>query len=347
MPKAALCEAEKEEGVPVESITKNRQPVPVLRAMVARAYGEDQVSDGESWAQELGHGWFNVAYRIRLRDGRDVVLKIAPPADVELMSFERGAMANELTAIALIREHTSVPVPRVDFADQTRQLCDADYFFMAYVDADNLGILKQDLPAPELAAYHEALGAANRELNTIRGNAFGPLAGPGEASWRTAFTGIVESVLRDGERRSVELGCGYDEVRALLDKHAESLDEVVEPRLVEWDLYDDNVLVKNGSIVAIIDHERAFYGDPLMEGCLNALVLPAVFSDPTAFLRGFGHGPLRETELTRRRLYTLHLILVLVVKPAYREYTDTRRYEWARRQLADTMALFEQGVSVG
>ncbi len=40
-------------------------------------------------------------------------------------------------------------------------------------------------------------------------------------------------------------------------------------------------------------------------------------------------------------------MLVLVIKTAYREYTDTRRYEWARRQLADTMALFEQGVSVG
>jgi aminoglycoside phosphotransferase (APT) family kinase protein len=328
----------------LESITKNRQPLPTLRAMVARAYGDDQVSDGESWVRELGHGWFNVAYRIRLRDGRNVVLKIAPPADVEVMSFERGAMANELTAIALIHERTSVPVPTVDFADRTRQLCDADYFFMPYVDAENLGIVKEGLPASELAAYHEALGAANRQLNTIRGKAFGALAGPGEASWRTAFTSIVESVLRDGERRSVELGCGYDEVRALVEEHAGSLDEVVEPRLVEWDLYDDNVLVKNGSIVAIIDHERAFYGDPLMEGCLNALVLPAVFSDATAFLRGYGRDPLTETELTRRRLYTLHLMLVLVVKAAYREYTDTGRHEWPRRQLAHTMALFGRHI---
>jgi len=330
----------------LDSITKNRQSIPALRAMVARAYGDDRVPDGESWVRELGHGWFNVAYRIRLRDGRDVVLKIAPPADVEVMSFERGAMANELTAIALIREHTSVPVPPVDFADRTRQLCDADYFFMPYIDADNLGIIKENLAAPELAAYHEALGAANRELNSIRGKAFGPLAGPGEASWRTAFTGIVESVLRDGERRSVELGRGYDEVRTLLVEHAECLDEVVEPRLVAWDLYDDNVMVRNGSIVAIIDHERAFYGDPLMEGCLNALVLPAVFGDPTAFLRGYRREPLTGTELTRRRLYTLHLMLVLVIKTAYREYPDTRRYDWARRQLTEIMALFGRRQAV-
>jgi Ser/Thr protein kinase RdoA (MazF antagonist) len=153
---------------------------------------------------------------------------------------------------------------------------------------------------------------------------------------------MVESVLRDGERRSVDLGCDYGTVRSLLDEHAGSLDEVLEPRLVEFDLYDDNVMVRDGAIVAIIDHERALYGDPLMEGCFNALVLPAAFGDPTAFLRGYGQGPLTGTELTRRRLYTLHLMLILTVKTAYREYTDTRPYLWARRQLADTMLLFER-----
>jgi hypothetical protein len=64
----------------IESITKNRQPAGILRAMVARAFGPAQVPDGEDCFEELGHGWCNVAYRIRLRDGAPVVLKIAPPA---------------------------------------------------------------------------------------------------------------------------------------------------------------------------------------------------------------------------------------------------------------------------
>ena len=64
----------------MESATKNHQPIETLRAMVARGYGPDQVQDGASdWVRELDHGWFNVAYRIRLRDGSEVVLKIAPP----------------------------------------------------------------------------------------------------------------------------------------------------------------------------------------------------------------------------------------------------------------------------
>jgi hypothetical protein len=83
----------------MESITKNRQSPDTLKAMVARAYGPGQVPDGDGWATEFANGWFNVAYRIRLRDGAEVVLKIAPPPGVEVLSYERGAMATELAAL--------------------------------------------------------------------------------------------------------------------------------------------------------------------------------------------------------------------------------------------------------
>uniref|UniRef100_UPI002A8392B8 phosphotransferase family protein n=1 Tax=Streptomyces sp. CRN 30 TaxID=3075613 RepID=UPI002A8392B8 len=293
----------------MESVTKNRQPTATLRAMVGRAYGPDRVPEGEGWAAELGHGWFNVAYRIRLRDGAEVVLKIAPPPAVEVMTYERGAMATELRMLDLVRAHTSVPVPAVDFADRSHELCDADYFFMPYVDADNLGVIADGLRAVERDAYLEQLGAANRELNSLRGDGFGPLTGPGDPSWRRVFTGMVEDVLGDGERRDVDLGRGYDVVREVLDGHAGSLDEVTEPRLVEWDLWAGNVLVRDGKIVSIIDHERAFYGDPLIENGFAGAQLPSAFGDSRPFMRGYGHAELTGTERVRRRLYCLHLLL--------------------------------------
>jgi aminoglycoside phosphotransferase (APT) family kinase protein len=323
----------------VESLTKNRQPEQALRAMAERAYGPAQVpAAGADWVSELGHGWFNVAYRLRLRDGSRVVLKIAPPAGVEVMTYERGAMATELTALRLIRQHTTVPVPTVDFADQSHELCDADYFFMEYIDADNLGITGPALPAADRDAYHEALGAANRELNSIRGPAFGPLTGPGDPSWGATFTGMAEDVLRDGERRQVDLGCDYRAVRDVIGRNAASLDEVTEPRYVEWDLWDSNVMVRDGAIVGIIDHERAFYGDPLIEGGFTATQLPA-FGDPAAFLRGYGHGALTGTEQVRRRLYCLYLALIMTIETVYRGQAGTRQHDFAREQLAAAMAL--------
>jgi len=323
----------------VESVTKNRQAAGTLRAMAGRAYGAGLVPDGDGWVAELGQGWFNVAYRMRLRDGRSVVLKIAPPPAVEVMTYERGAMATELAALRLITEHTTVPVPAVEFADQSHELCDADYFFMPYVDADNLGVVRDALPAADLDAYHEALGAVNRELNSIRGPGFGPLAGPFDPSWRAVFTGMVEDVLRDGERRQVDLGWDYDIIRTVVAEHAGSLDEVTEPAYVEWDLWDGNVMISGGAIVSILDHERAFYGDPLIEAGFIATELPA-FGNPAPFLRGYGRGALTETEQARRRLYCLHLMLIMVIESVYRGHADPWEYDWARGHLADVMGLF-------
>ncbi|MGW2652465.1 phosphotransferase family protein [Streptomyces sp. NPDC001478] len=324
----------------MESITKNRQPAGVLRAMIERAYGADRVPVADGWFSELGHGWFNVAYRIRLRDGAEVVLKIAPPPSVEVMTYERGAMETELRTLDLLRTRTSVPVPRVDFADRSRELCDADYFFMAFVDADNLALVADALPAAAREAYMERMGAANRAINAVRGEGFGPLAGPPVATWREAFTTMVEDVLRDGERRKVDLGRPYEEFRAVLAAHAGSLDEVTEPCLVEWDLWAGNVMVRDGRIAAVIDHERAFYGDPLIEVGFAGTQLDA-FGDPAPFLRGYGHGPLSAAEEVRRRLYGMHLMLVMVIETVYRGHTTTEQYDWARARLDEAMALFD------
>jgi aminoglycoside phosphotransferase (APT) family kinase protein len=323
----------------MESITKNRQPIEVLEAMVARAYGPSLVPAGDDWVRELGYGWFNVAYRVQLLDGRAVVLKIAPPPAVEVLTYERGAMAIELEALRLITQRTDVPVPTVDFADQSHELCDADYFFMPYIDADNLGIVRAELTPSDLDAYHEALGAANRELNSIRGAGFGPLLGPANPSWRAVFTEIIEDVLRDGERRQVDLGWDYDIIREVVAAHEGSLDGVTKPAFVEWDLWDGNVMIRGGEIVCILDHERAFFGDPLIEAGFMAVQLPA-FGDSAAFMRGYGRAELTETEHVRRRLYSLHLVLVMVIETVYRGHDDPRQYRWARGQLTDVMALF-------
>ncbi|PJI86607.1 phosphotransferase family protein [Luteimicrobium subarcticum] len=329
----------------MESITKNRQTYDTLAAMVERAYGPDAVpTEPDGWADELGHGWFNVAYRIRLRDGRDVVLKIAPPPGVEVMTYEHGAMGIELASLAMITAQTDVPVPPVHVADTSCELVDAPYFFMPFVDGDNLGIVKDTLDPAVREDCMEQLGTANRELNSIRGDWFGPVAGPGHTTWRAAFGQIMDDVLADGERRRVDIGHSYDDVRAVVAAHADALDAVTEPRFVEWDLWDSNVMVRDGKIACIIDHERALYGDPLMEAGFVGTQLPA-FGDPAPFVRGYGWGELTENETVRRRLYCLHLVLIMVIETVYRGHTDTQQYDWARGQLDETLALLGHGAA--
>lgn len=323
----------------MESATKNRQPAHVLRSLIARAYGEASVPDGEEVAEELTQGWFNVAYRIRLRDGRQVVLKIAPPAGVEVLTRERGMMRTELAAMELVATRTGVPVPRVDFSDTSHELVDADYFFMEFVDSDNFGSASEEgrLSVAEIAAGNRELGRLNREITSVVGPHFGPLVGEGFTTWRDAFTAVVEDTLADGIRAGVDLGWDEDEVRGVLAEHADALDEVTVPRLIEVDLWTKNSMIRDGRIVAILDHERAMFGDPLMEAGLTGIDFPD-FGDPTDFMAGFGIGELDEPARIRRRLYSLHLALIMTVETAYRHYPTSEIYDFGRRHLDLIMA---------
>lgn len=325
----------------MQSTTKNRQPVSVLKALVERAYGAAQVPEGADFAYEITEGWFNVAYRIVLRDGQQVVLKIAPPADIAVLTREVGMMRAELEAMRLVSTQTSVPVPRVDHVDLSHEIVKADLFFMEFIDADNFGFSADAgrLSPDTIAVGNRELGALNREINSVVGPHFGPILGEGSATWREAFTKMIEDTLADGERVGIDLGWEPDQIRGVLIQNSEALDEVTVPQLVEVDLWAKNSMIRDGRIVAILDHERAVYGDPLMEAGLTGLDMPA-FGDPTDFMAGFGLAELTPSERTRRRLYSLYLAIIMVVETRYRGYSDTEIYDFGRRELDALMAAF-------
>ena len=328
----------------MESITKNRQTPATLRAMVERAYGAEQVPTGEpdTWLEELGHGWFNVAYRIVLRDGRAVVVKIAPPRDVPVMTAERGAMRIELDALALIADRTDVPVPHVDHADLSHELVDADYFFMPFIDADNFGIITEGLSTEQRDAYNEALGAANRELNSIRGGWFGPLAGPGDPSWRAVFTGIVEASpgRRRGPQRRHRPGLRRDPQGRRPARRRPRRRHRAEVRRV-----GPVGLQRHGP-------RRQHRRDHRPRACpvrgpADGGRLRRAPSCPTSATRprscaATATAPLTPREQTRRRLYTLHLVVIMAIETVYRGHTTPTQYDWARGQIDRMMRLLTE-----
>ena len=84
----------------MESKTKNRKSREQIARMAARAFGGAALAPGEDAVQELKEGWFNVVYDVRLADGREVILKIAPPPGAEVMTYERNLMQTEVTRCA-------------------------------------------------------------------------------------------------------------------------------------------------------------------------------------------------------------------------------------------------------
>lgn len=322
----------------MESLTKNRQSFDTLQRLVARGFGENQVPATADAVTELGAGWFNIAYKIRLEDGTTTVLKVAPA--IEVLSHEVNAMATEWAAIDLIQRETDVPVAPVLFKDDTLELIDVPYFFMPYIEGDDLGIIGDALSKEDEAHYTEQTGALNYKLNQIVGPGFGPILNPIHTTWTAAYREFFEASLQDGIRRDVDLcGFSYETMREIFEAHVPFLNEVTEPRYVEQDMWPKAVIFKDGKPLAHIDHERAIFGDPIIEGGFVFLDIPA-FGDGPAFLRGYGKEGLTENEAKRRLLYTLHLAIIMVVESEYRGFDEPGHLDFVNNNLRETMQKF-------
>ena len=321
----------------MESKTKNRQTRAQIAAMAARAFNGLTLADGSDAVQELKDGWFNASYKIRLADGRQVVLKIAPPKDAEVMLYEKNIMATEVATMQLVRQNPAIPVPEIYFFDDTHDLCDADYFFMAYMTGDSLEHVNDSLPADMKESVGQHIGAIIREINGFPGTYFGYDGNPDlrADTWPEAFIKIVESVLEDAARKNVPFDYSYDEIRAVFLQHAPALAEITTPCLVHWDAWNPNFFVQDGKVTGIIDFERALWAEPLMEAQFRA---PFLGQGITPSLHGYGKTAFTLAEEQRSHLYALHLALVMHTECFYRNYDTDEIFNISKHFIGVAMA---------
>jgi hypothetical protein len=88
----------------------------------------------------------------------------------------------------------------------------------------------------------------------------------------------------------------------------------------------------------VIDFERTLWADPLME----AQFRPLSWSGVTQSMRGYGKTEFTPAELSRCRLYTLHLALVMHVECYFRQYDTDEVFNSSRELIASTMAWLKE-----
>ena len=110
------------------SITKNWLGEATIRKIVENTFGQNQLSG----YQALKGGFCNAVYRVILADGRTVILKVAPAADIQLMSCEIAMMHTEAGAMQLAVRNGIEDAPEVYAYDDTYQICNAKYLVPLY-----------------------------------------------------------------------------------------------------------------------------------------------------------------------------------------------------------------------
>lgn len=298
-------------------------------ALAACGITEDAIDTCEP----LGQATYNTALRLRLRDGRRLVLKIAPDPAADRLTYERDLLRTEA---AFHRAAAAVlPVPGVVALRRGGRAVDRDVLLLDELPGTNWH--STTVGSAEGVALRRELGGLLAGLHRLHADGFGYPQFPLAPDWPTAFRGMMGALLADAERLRTDQDWPLDRIAAALDRHGAVLEDVRRPALVHFDLWAGNILVSDGRITGVVDGERAFWGDPLAE-----LVSLALFGDVTdsadpqhvALLAGYraagGHLDLDERGRRRLLLYRCHLYLIMLVESVTRGYAGADHLATAR-----------------
>ena len=288
---------------------------------------------GVSWDLVADHrlltgGTFNAVHLVSLADGTRLVVKIPPASGTPLLRYEQqGILATEALYYQLAGECRDVTVPDVVAVDTDDAA--GGYLVMTECPGTPWPQLAPPPAGSERDELRVVLGGQVARLHTITGPGFGypsEPVGPLRETWRAAFLDMVNAVLADAETFAVTLPRPTADILEWFNARAVALDEVSTPVLVHFDLWDGNILVESGPaghrIGALIDAERAFWGDPLAE--FVSLALYGDIELDTAFLAGYrGAGGAITFDIAARRrlsLYRAYLYLIMWVETAPRGF---------------------------
>jgi aminoglycoside phosphotransferase (APT) family kinase protein len=320
-----------------------------VERLVEASFGPDR------WLRECGPlsgGGFAAVWWVRLDDDWTVVLKVAPPTTVPLLSYERGLLAAEVRYYRLVATRTpNVPVPRVLHHGSNPGVLDSEWMFTTWLPGRALSDLAADAPEVDLAPVRRDLGAAYAALHTITGDRYGYDGGRvAGSSWRLVFRAMVEELLADAVAWEVALSVPPARIRTALDRHGEILDVAGRPTLVHFDGWDGNVLAAPGSdgrltLTGLVDGERSLFADPLMDFVSPALYRRVEDEPGHPFLQGYGPTVLDADARQRLMLYRLHLYLLMTVEMPSRAITphaDPQRHERLAVLLEEQLAELER-----
>jgi len=311
-------------------ITKNRQSEETIINMARVAFPAKTVST----IKELTEGMCNVTYHVGFTDGSESILKIASRDKRGNTSNEINLMRAEVEAMKLVTDRCSFKVADVQYYDDTKTICDGDYFFMEKLTGDNYFLVKDSLSKETTTKIDTEIGEISRELANIHNTRFGFLGDDKRYDSLYEFVKqMLSNLISDAEKRNIDIVQDGQTFLHQLEDDKAAFGKVKSASLVHWDMWEGNVFIKDGHVSGIIDWERALWGEPFMDDRFR------MHNRGEHFLEGFGQTSFTEEECTRLCWYDIILYLTMMIEVFYREYEDKGQYDWAKEMLEKCLTM--------
>ena len=224
-------------------------------------------------------------------------------------------MGKEVLVYGLVAS-VPVPTPEILFADDSRQVVDANYAVMTRLPGRPASTVTDGLPAGDVGNVWRQIGSVARAFHAVTFDQFGYLGPQGVLEPvdgnRTHMTRILDDHLRTFRDEGGDPALAAS-VERRLTEDAALLDTCDQAVLCHDDLHEDNVLVeqRNGQwiVTGVVDMENASAADPMLD-----LAKADYYAREEPVRRAGlldGYGPLPPDGEARLALYRLHHALAL------------------------------------
>lgn len=292
----------------------------------------------------LGAGEYNAVFSARAGD-KDYVVKIAPPADADVLTYEKGMMASEIYWYGQVGQHTAIRIPEIYHADFDRKIIPTDFIIMEKLDGEQLDKIK--LTDAEKTGANAQVAQMVAQFHKIKNDKFGYIQNGLHDDWHAAIRAMVQAELDDCAKKG-KISRRGQRLLAYIDRYKTILKEAG-CRMVSFDIWPPNILCERegtGIRCAWIDLERGFWGDPIMDFVCLEMMTP--LPDKRASLAAYNAAadePVRVTpeECIRYAIAQGYLGVIMEVERYFR-YTP-RHFGWWRNALASAF-LYKNAFAV-
>lgn len=324
----------------MESKTKSKVDRVSIEKICKKIYGQSTLV---SEVQELTDGCYNASFLIHIdNEDKDVILKVAPSDDVAILSYEKDIMKTEVMLYQQVKEMTEIPIPVLIDINFARDIISVPYFVAERLYGMPLNKI-EPISQEQRKIIYSQIAKYLAKLHHIKGDYFGyPNMNYPGVPYKIAFRNMVAEVLEDGKKKNAFFPMDYEAFFSLYDKYLDVLDEVMEPVLVHFDLWDGNVFVTDmstsPSVEGLIDFERSFYGDRLADFVQVSFYIDLeidhyfldiynMYSDEKIV-----YG---QDERVRILLHKIYLFIIMIVESKYRDIEGSynQQRDWASQEL--------------
>lgn len=264
-------------------------------------------------ARLLDGGLFNTTYRIETIT-RSAILRLGPVNREYLLPYEHRLMDAECIVGRLLHKH-QIPTSQIIAVDTGKTLLNRDIMVVECIPGVSLSTV--EVGKKKEAEINFKTGILTKRIHEITadelvqpfdkpfGRVGSIVAGFGGASWSEALQIEINLWRTRAETISMFAPEEFDRFETIFQRFSPVFDRGCKiPRLVHADLWAGNLLVdQEGNLLALIDCDRAIFGDPDFEFATGWL-------EGEDFCRGYGSWPDASDEsVLRRRLYKFLLDL--------------------------------------